>query len=83
MLTAFERQVGGDHYKTKIQVVEYCMENKIGYMESTAIKYLSRWEKKGGIEDLDKAIHYIEMLKEHAERNPKMYGPEFTEDNDG
>ena len=60
-----ERQVGGEHYKQfKIQPIEFCHINKIGYLEATAIKYLCRWRDKGGLEDLDKAIHYIQVLKE-------------------
>ncbi len=48
---------GGDHYKDmKIQVVEFCHLNGIGYMEGSAIKYLCRWRQKGGLEDLRKAI---------------------------
>lgn len=65
-----ERQVGGEHYKQfKIQPIEFCHTNKIGYLESTAIKYLCRWRDKGGIEDLDKAIHYIQVLKELESAN--------------
>ena len=59
------KQVGGDHYKKfKIQPAEFCYKNNIPYLESTAIKYLCRWKDKGGIQDLDKAIHFIELLKE-------------------
>lgn len=59
------QQVGGNHYKKlKIQPVEYVHANGIGYFEGTAIKYLSRWKDKGGLEDLRKAIHFIELLIE-------------------
>jgi len=62
---AIEKQVGGDHYKGfTIQPAEFCHVNNIPYLEATAIKYLCRWKKKGGIQDLDKAIHFIELLKE-------------------
>lgn len=58
-------QIGGQHYKKlKIQPVEYVHANGIGYFEGTAIKYLSRWKDKGGIEDLQKAIHFIQLLIE-------------------
>jgi hypothetical protein len=58
-----EKQEGGNHYKDMaIQVVEYCHKNGIGYMEGNVIKYVSRWRKKGGMEDLRKARHYIELL---------------------
>jgi len=29
------------------------------------IKYVSRWQDKGGIDDLRKARHYIDLLIEH------------------
>lgn len=62
---ALTKQVGGSHYKDmKIQPVEFCHVNSIPYLEATAIKYLCRWRKKNGIQDLDKAIHFIELLKE-------------------
>lgn len=58
-------QVGGAHYKKlKIQPIEYVHANNIGYCEGTAIKYLTRWRDKGGIQDLEKAKHFIELLIE-------------------
>lgn len=58
-------QIGGDHYKKLvIQPVEYVHKNGIGYMEGSAIKYLSRWRDKGGKADLLKAKHFIELLLE-------------------
>jgi len=62
-----EMQVGGKHYtEMKIQPIEYITQNKLSYSEGNVIKYVSRWRKKGGIEDLRKAKHYIEMLIEEA-----------------
>jgi len=62
---ALDKQIGGQHYKGfVIQPAEFCHKNKIPYLEATAIKYLCRWRDKGGLEDLDKAIHFIELLKE-------------------
>jgi hypothetical protein len=63
--SALDKQVGGDHYKQfPIQPAEFCHRNNIPYLEATAIKYLCRWRDKGGFADLDKAIHFIELLKE-------------------
>ena len=62
-MTHTNRQVGGDHYlKMKIQPVEYIVKNNIGYREGSAIKYISRWQHKGGVEDFKKAIHCLEMI---------------------
>jgi hypothetical protein len=56
-------QIGGKHYKSlKIQPVEYIHANDIGYFEGNVIKYVSRWRDKGGVEDLHKALHYLELL---------------------
>lgn len=63
--TALDIQHGGQHYKgMKIQPVEFIHANNIGYMEGNAIKYLCRWQMKNGLEDLNKAKHYIELLIE-------------------
>ena len=62
---ASEKQVGGNHYKQfKIQPAEFCYYNNIPYLEATAIKYLCRWKDKGGIQDLEKAKHFIDLLIE-------------------
>lgn len=56
-------QVGGTHYKKwKIQPVEFIHANNIPFCEASAIKYLTRWRDKGGIADLEKAKHFIDLL---------------------
>jgi len=58
-------QHGGTHYKMKaIQPWDYIAANNIGFFEGNAIKYLTRWRDKGGVEDLKKAQHYIQKLIE-------------------
>ena len=57
-----------DHYRTDIQPIEYIMSNNMGFCEGNVIKYISRWEMKGGIDDLEKAKHYIEMLIEQENK---------------
>ncbi|QII87527.1 DUF3310 domain-containing protein [Bordetella hinzii] len=47
-----------------IQPVEYIHKNGLGYFEGNVVKYISRWRKKGGAEDLKKARHYIDLLLE-------------------
>lgn len=65
-------QVGGSHYKKyKIQPVEYAMANGLNYCQANAIKYVTRYKDKGGIEDLKKAIHNIEILIE-LENNGRL-----------
>lgn len=63
--SAMDSQVGGSHYKDMaIQPAEYCQKNKLNFLESNAIKYISRHENKNGEEDIDKAIHVLKLLKE-------------------
>jgi hypothetical protein len=63
--SALDVQVGGGHYKDyAIQPVEFIHKNKIPYIEGCCIKYLCRWREKGGIEDLRKVKHYIDLLIE-------------------
>lgn len=63
--TALDSQIGGDHYKgDKIQWVEFVHANRMPAIEAMALKYLMRWRKKGGVQDLRKAKHYIELLIE-------------------
>jgi hypothetical protein len=58
-------QVGGNHYKKMvIQPAEFINKNKLLFAEGNAIKYICRHSEKGGIQDIDKAIHYLEMVKE-------------------
>jgi hypothetical protein len=62
-MKATEIQFGGNHYKGfAIQPAEFCYKNEIPYLEATAIKYLCRWRLKNGLEDLQKAKHFIDLL---------------------
>ena len=63
--SALSTQHGGDHYKKlAIQPMEYSMANGLDACQHTVIKYVTRFRDKGGIDDLHKAIHCIEMLIE-------------------
>lgn len=65
LVSALDKQVAGDHYKDlPIQPAEYIHANALGYFEGNVVKYVSRWRKKNGIADLEKAKHYIDLLIE-------------------
>ncbi len=69
--SALQVQQGGDHYKKlKIQPIEYIHANGIPFAEGNVIKYVTRWRDKGGIKDLEKAKHFIELLIELETRQP-------------
>jgi hypothetical protein len=57
------KQVGGNHYdKMKIQPIAFIVDNDIPFIEGNIIKYVCRWKDKGGVEDLKKAKHYLDIL---------------------
>lgn len=65
---ATSTQVGGDHYASQaIQPIHYIFENNLGFCEGNVIKYVTRYQKKNGVEDLKKARHYLDMLIERLE----------------
>ena len=59
-----DKQVGGTHYQLKIQPVEYIVVNDIPFREGNVIKYVTRHKNKNGRKDIEKAIHYLEMILE-------------------
>ena len=62
---ALQTQIGGGHYKDLvIQPIEYIHKNKIGFCEGSVIKYVTRWRDKGGVQDLKKARHFLDLLIE-------------------
>ena len=64
-MTAYSRQVDGDHYqKLAIQPMQYSLLNGLDAAQHTVIKYVTRFRDKGGISDLEKAKHCIDMLIE-------------------
>ena len=63
-MNANDTQTGGTHYQIAIQPWDYIAANNIGYFEGNIIKYVSRWQSKGGVDDLNKAAHYLEKLIE-------------------
>ena len=66
-MMALRDQVGGNHYRNlEIQPIEYILRNNLGFVEGNVIKYITRWQQKGGVEDLQKTRHYLELLIEHT-----------------
>lgn len=61
----------------KIDPITFLMLNNVPFAEGNIIKYIMRWRKKNGIQDLRKAIRYIEMLIE-LEENKEKYIPRKT-----
>jgi hypothetical protein len=67
---AFDVQIGGDHYKDyAIQPIDFIEANKLSFSEGCVVKYLMRHKQKGGVEDLKKAKHYIDLIIENEYRS--------------
>ena len=63
MENPLDKQIAGSHYTDrKIQPIEFILANDLDFCEGSIIKYVTRWRYKNGIEDLEKARHYIEFL---------------------
>lgn len=57
------------HYtQHKIQPMQFCGLNKLGFLEGNVVKYVCRYNMKNGVEDLKKARHYLDKLIEREEK---------------
>lgn len=72
---SYPEQVGGDHYRASIQHWDLMEEHDVAYLEATASKYVTRWQKKGGSEDLRKSATYLERALVE-ERDARRLVPE-------
>lgn len=60
---ALDVQVGGGHYKgLAIQPVEYIHANEMPYLDGNVVKYVTRHRAKNGRQDIEKAIHYLQLI---------------------
>lgn len=75
------RQVGGDHYKKGIQPVDFAFENGFDCYQFSINKYITRHKEKGGLKDLLKALHFLEMYIEtlYGEEALTMYRDQAVE----
>ena len=72
MANALDTQVGGQHYKKhSIQPWHIIDEYELDFYLGNTIKYVLR-EKGDKVEDLQKAIHYLERKIELLQENPKQ-----------
>ena len=53
------------HYlKYEIEPITFIMRNKLDFPTGNVIKYVMRWRDKNGVQDLQKAKRYIDMMIE-------------------
>lgn len=56
-------EIRPDYYKKKgIEVWDIIDAYDLDFYEANAVKYVLRWREKGGVEDLKKAITYIQRI---------------------
>ena len=70
--SAYKKQVGGNHYRSMVvQPSEFINKNRLPFAEGSAIKYICRHAAKGKEQDIEKAIHYLEMIleRDYEDRN--------------
>jgi len=65
-MSANDKQIDGEHYKTTIEHWDYVAANNLDYFQGQITKYITRWKKKDedGIKDLYKAQHFLEKYIE-------------------
>jgi len=56
------KQIGGSHYESEYQHWSWVIDAGLGYLEGCATKYVSRWWKKNGLQDLLKAKTYVQKM---------------------
>src|SRR5215469_7335598 len=71
-MSANQRQVGGNHYQSNLQHWDYVVANNLDYFQAQITKYVTRWKRKGGIRDLEKAQHFLEKYIEVARSDPEF-----------
>lgn len=64
MSEANKKQVAGTHYRGEIQHWDYAAANQFDYFQGQITKYIHRWKKKNGLQDLLKAQHFLEKYIE-------------------
>jgi len=63
-MSANDYQIDGDHYRSEFEHWDWCINIRLGYLESASTKYVTRWRDKNGVQDVEKAIHYLIKTKE-------------------
>lgn len=75
-MAANDKQVGGGHYKGGMEHWDIVAHHDLDYFQGQITKYVMRWKKKNGVQDLLKAQHFLEKYIELQEQEPPCdYNP--------
>jgi hypothetical protein len=62
---ATDKQIGGSHYKGKIQPIELIVSHNLDFIDGNIVKYAVRNKKGENLQEkYDKIIHYCQLAKE-------------------
>lgn len=68
--SVFTTQVGGDHYRRlPVQPVQFALRHDLDACAYSILKYVSRHRSKGGVQDIQKARHFLAMRRSLAVRS--------------
>lgn len=57
------------HYtQGKIEVIDFILDQKMGFLQGSVTKYICRYKYKNGVEDLKKARWFLDKLIEQEEK---------------
>ena len=74
-----KKQIGGSHYKSfLIEPWTFIQENQLNHFQANVIRYTCRYKNKGGIQDLEKIIHYCEMEIDFMKKKKKKKKQELV-----
>ena len=71
-MSALDIQIGGGHYHMPIQPVEFITKNNLTFLEGCVVKRVCRHRRKNGREDIEKAIHELQLLLELEYPTPPL-----------
>ena len=76
-----KKQIGGSHYKSfAIEPWPFIQENELNPFQANVIRYTCRYKNKGGIQDLQKIIHYCEMEIDFMKRKEELVSQSEVEE---
>lgn len=78
MMNEQVQQVGGNHYDAPIKPWDEFKRLNVTWAQGELAKYLCRWPKKGGIQDLQKALSIVQKYKNSPE--PVTYKGNYREE---
>ena len=61
-----------EHYQSTIEPIDFIVANNLNFIEGNIIKYVARYKKKNGLEDLLKGFEYYKKLIESVENENNL-----------